>query len=101
MQRGPREREARFLRFTSQRPGNLIYIPHLLDHAVLTVDTGSPTILSRWDAGTTSNQSVIFQKLDESILSVRRGKWREIFRKKRLMSIARVGVFSFNRPPGK
>ena len=47
MQRGPRERESRYLQFTFQRPGDLIYIPHLLAHAVLTLDNGSPTIL--WD----------------------------------------------------
>ena len=46
MRREPREREARYLRFTIKRPGGLIYIPHLLAHAVLTLDTGSPTILS-------------------------------------------------------
>ena len=46
MQRGPRERESRYLQFTFQRPCVLIYIPHLLAHAVLTLDTGSPTILS-------------------------------------------------------
>ena len=56
MQRDPRECEARYLQFFIQRPGNLIYIPHLLAHAVLTVDTGSRTILSGWDADATSNQ---------------------------------------------
>ena len=55
MQRGPREREARYLGFTLQRPGDLIYISHLFAHAVLTLDTGSPTISSGWDAATTSN----------------------------------------------
>ena len=80
MQRGPRERDARYLRFTIQRPGDLIYIPHLLAHAVLTLDTGSPTILSGWDAATTLNQHVILQTLDECTFGVlRRGKWREIF----------------------
>ena len=58
------EREARYLHFTIQRPGDLIYIPHLLAHAVLTLDTGLSTILSRWDAATTSNQRVILQTLD-------------------------------------
>ena len=82
MQRGPREREARHLQFTLQRPGDLIYIPHLLAHAVLTLDTGSPTVLSGWDATTTSHQHVILQTLDEYTFGVRRGKWREIFRKK-------------------
>ena len=76
MQCGPRKREARYLLFTFQRPGNLIYIPHLLAHAVLTVDTGLPTILSRWHAATTSNQQLIFQTLDECTFGVRRGKWR-------------------------
>ena len=46
MHRGPRERVTRYLQFTLQRPGDLIYIPHLLAYAVLTLDTGSPTILS-------------------------------------------------------
>ena len=101
IQRGPRELEARYLRFTIQRPVILIYIPHLLAHAVLTVDTGSPTILSGWDAATTSNQQVSFQTMDEYTLGVRRGKWREIFRKKRFISITRVGVFTFNRLPRK
>ena len=64
IQRGPREREAPYLRFTIQRPGDLVFIPHLLAHAVLTLDTGSPTFLSGWDAATTSNQQVIFQTLD-------------------------------------
>ena len=70
MQRGSREREARYLQFTLQRPGDLIYIPHLLAHAVLTLDTGSPSILSGWDAATTSNQHVILQTLGEYTFGV-------------------------------
>ena len=46
LQRGPRERESHFLQFTLQRLGDLIYVPHLLAHAVLTFDIGSPTTLS-------------------------------------------------------
>ena len=46
MQGGPRERESRYLQVTFKRPGDLIYISHLLAHAVSTLDTGSPTILS-------------------------------------------------------
>ena len=98
MQRGPREREARYLHFTIQRPGDLIYIPNLLAHAVLTLDTGSPTILSGWDAATTSNQRVILQTLDECTFGVRRGKWREIFRKKGLSAL-REWVFSSSNGP--
>ena len=93
MQRGPRERESRYLQFTIQRPGDLIYIPHLLAHAVLTLDTGSPTILSGWDAATTTNQQIIIQTLDEYTFGVRRGKWREIFREKGLSAL-REWVFS-------
>ena len=100
LQRGPRERESRYLRFTLQRPEDLIYIPHLLAHAVLTLDTDSPTILSGWDAATTSNQQFILQTLDEYTFGVRRGKWREIFRKK-VFIFTREGVFSFYRSPGK
>ena len=65
MQRHPREGESRYLQFTLQRLGDLIYIPQLLAHALLTLDTGSPTNLSGWDAATTTNQQIIFQFLDE------------------------------------
>ena len=100
MQHGPRERESRYLRFTLQRPGGLIYIPHLLVHAVLTLDTGSPTIFSGWDAATTSNQQVILQTLDEYAFGVRRGKWREIFRKKVFQHYA-SGCFVLLQAPRK
>ena len=93
MQRGPRECESRFLQFTIQRPGDLIYIPHLLAHAVLTLDTGSPTILSGWDAATTTNEQIILQTLDEYTFGERRGMWREIFREKGLVAL-REWVFS-------
>ena len=99
MQRGPRERESRYLQFTLQRPGDLIYIPHLA-HAVLTLDTDSQTILSGWDAATTSNQQVILQTLDEYTFGVRRGKWREIFRKNGLSAL-REWVFSPSTGPRK
>ena len=93
MQRGHRERESRYLQFTLQRPGDLIYIPHLLAHAVLTLDTGSPTILSGWDFATTTNQQITIQTLDEYTFGVRRGNWREIFREKGLVAL-REWVFS-------
>ena len=104
LQRGLRERETRYLQFTVQCPGDFIYIPHLLAHAVLTVltlDTGSPTILSGWDAATTTNEQIITQTLDEYTFGARRGRWREIFREKRFISITRMGLFSSNRPSGK
>ena len=87
MQLGPREGESRHLQFTLQRPGDLIYIPQLLAHAVLTLDTGSPTILSGWEAATTANQQIIIQTLDDYTYGVRRGKWREIFREKVLVAL--------------
>ena len=65
----------------------MVYIPHLLAHAVLTLDTGSPTILSGWDAATTTNQQIINPTLDEYTFGVRRGKWREIFREKGLSAL--------------
>ena len=98
MQRGPRERQGRFLQFTVQRTGDLIYIPHLLAHAVLTLDTGLPTILSGWDATTTSNQQVFLQTQDEYTFGVRRGRWREIFRKKGLSALCEW-VFSPSTGP--
>ena len=92
-QRGPRERESRYLQFTLQRLGDLTYVRHLLAHAVLTLDTGSPSILSGWDAATTTNQHIIIQTLDEHTFGVRRSKWREIFREKGLSAL-REWVFS-------
>ena len=68
-------------------------MPHLLAHAVLTLDTGSPTISSGWDAATTTNQQIIIQTLDEYTFGVGRGKWREIFREKGLIAL-RIWVFS-------
>ena len=87
MQCGPCEREARYLRFTLQHPGDLIYIPHVLAHAVLVLDTRSPTISSGWDGATTSNERVILRTLDEYTFGVRRGKWREIFCEKGLSAL--------------
>ena len=74
MQRGPREREARYLHFTIQRPGDLIYFTHIQAHAVLTLETGSPTSLSGWDAATTTNQQNIIQTLDEFTFGESHGK---------------------------
>ena len=97
MQRGPREREVRYLLFTLQRPGDLIYIPHLLAHAVLTLDTGSPTFLSGWDVATTSNQHVILQTPDEYKFGARRCRWHEIFPEEGLSAV-REWVFSPTGP---
>ena len=93
MQRGPRERESHYLQFTLQRPGDLIYIPHLLAHAVLTLNTGSPTFSSGWGAATTTNQQILIQTLDKCTFGLRHGKWREIFREKGLSAL-REWVFS-------
>ena len=46
----PRDKEAGYLRFTIQRPGDLMYVPSLRPYAVLTIDTGKSTTLSGWDA---------------------------------------------------
>ena len=100
MQRGPREREWRYLQFTLQCPGDLIYIPSLLAHTILTLDTGSPTILSGWDATTTTNQQIIIQTLNEYTFGVRRRKRREIFREK-CLSALREWVFSPATGPHK
>ena len=74
MQRGPREGEARFLQFTIQGPGDLIYFPHFFAHAVLTLYSSSATVSSSWNVATTLNQLVVFQTLNEYTFTVRRGK---------------------------
>ena len=73
---------ARYLKFSFQRPGDPIYFSHLLAHAVLFLETGSPEVLCGWNAATTSNQQFIFRALDEYFFSACRGRWREIFREK-------------------
>ena len=93
MQRGPRERESRYLQFTLQRPGGLIYIPHLLTNAVLTLDTGSPTFYLDGTPPPLPISRLIFQTSDEYTFGVRRGKWDEIFREKGLSAL-REWVFS-------
>ena len=90
IERDPRYHQARYLQFTIQRPIELGYIPHLLVHAL---DTGLPTILSRWDAATTKNQQINVETLDRYAFVVRRGKCREIFRTKGLSTL-REWVFS-------
>ena len=67
-QRGPRDVRRIFSNFTIQRHGDLIVIPHLLAHAVSTLDTGSPTILWGWDTATVSNQQIDIQILVEYTL---------------------------------
>ena len=47
MQRGPPEREVRYLRFIIERPSGLIYFPHVLAHAASNLDTYLPTIFIR------------------------------------------------------
>ena len=81
MQRSPPERETRYLQFTLQRPVDLISIPHLLAHAVLSLDTGSPMSLSGCDAAASTNQQIKIQSLDAYTFGVRRGKWRQISRR--------------------
>ena len=81
VQRNLREREARYLQFALQRPGDLTYIPHLHALAVLILDTGSTLILFGWVAASFTNQQIKRKTLDEYIFGVRRRKWREIFRK--------------------
>ena len=93
MQRGPCEREVPYLRFTIQRSGDLIYIPHLFAHAVSILDTMSSAILSGWDAATTSNQKVSSSNAEWVFFGVRRGKRRETFREK-CLSALREWVFS-------
>ena len=62
------------------------------------MDTGSATILSGWDAATTTNRQNIIQTLDEYTFGVRRGKWREIFREEVLAAL-REWVFSPAKGP--
>ena len=103
MQHGPRERESRYLQFTLPRPGDLIHIPQLLAHALLTLDTGSPTILSGWEAATTTtttttSQRNIIQTLDEYSFGVRHGKRLELFREKGLSALREWVFFPATGP---
>ena len=93
MQHGLDEREARHLHITVQRPGVLIYLPHLLPRTVLTLDAGSPTTLSRWDAATTKNNQMFVQTLDEYNFGVHRGQ----FFVENFIRNTGMGAFSCNK----
>ena len=103
MQRGTRERESRFLQFTLQRPGDLIYIPHLLAHAVLNLDTGSPTILSGWDAATSRINTSFFKRWMSILLVcfVVSGAKFSVKKVYRHYATGCFLVFSIYRPSGK
>ena len=94
LQKSPLEREARQLQNTIQRPGDLFYIPNLLAHANITLNTGTPTILSRWNAVIiTTNQQFMIQALYEYFFGVHCGSWCETFHTKSL-SAKRDWMFS-------
>ena len=80
VQRGPRSREATFFIFQLQRPGDLIYIPPLRTHVVLTMNSIKPTVHSGWDDIYTHDNSIIKRTLDKYVIGVRRTTWRNILR---------------------
>ena len=80
IQRGPRSREATFFSFHLQRPGDLIYVPPLRTHLVLTMNNVKPTVLSGCDAVYTRDHFIIKRTLDENVIGVKRTTWRNILR---------------------
>ena len=97
---GPPEREARFLCFTIQRRGETNDVPHLSTHAVLNLDSGSPTISTAWNAVTTASHEKTIQISDEYTFDVRRLKWQEFLCKKKFIRTAGRGAF-YHRPSRK
>ena len=87
MLRGPGDNAERYLLFFIQLLGDSICNPHLLAHAAITLDIGSPTFLSGWDANTTTSPQTTVQTLDDRTFSVHRGKWRQMFRTKGLSAL--------------
>ena len=77
-QRGPRDKKASYLRVTVQRPADLIYIPSLRPHAVLTIDIGKPTHLPGWDASTTADFSILIRRMEEYNIGLRSGTWWKV-----------------------
>ena len=61
MQRAPRETGTAGIQFAVQRPGDLLYVPHLATHSVLTFDMGTTTFLAGWDCCNISIQELIVQ----------------------------------------
>ena len=80
MQRAPREKEAAGIQFAVQRPGDLLYVPHLTAHSVLTFDLGTTTILAGWDCCNISKENLIVQLFDNFSPGGTRERWREQFR---------------------
>ena len=85
---GLRQREACGFQLPIKRIGDLIYIPHLLVHASLILDTSSLTVSSGYDPACTTIQQTSVQTLDKCFLG-----WAtvggEFFSYKRFVSIVR------------
>ena len=80
MQRAPREKEAAGIQFAVQRPGDLVNVPHLTTHSVLTFDLGTTTILAGRDCCKISFENVIVQLFDIFSQGGTKERWREQFR---------------------
>ena len=80
MQRALREKEAAGIPFPVQRPGDLLYVPHLTTHSVLTFDLRTTTILAGWDCCNISNENLIVQLFDNFSPGGTKERWREQFR---------------------
>ena len=65
MQRAPREEEVAGIQFAVKRPRDLLYVPHLTTHSVLTLDLGTTTILAGWDCCNISNENLIVHLFDK------------------------------------
>ena len=88
VQRGPRSREATLFTFHLQRPGDLIYIPPLRTHLVLTMNV-EPTFLSGWDAVYIRDNSINKRTLAEYVIGVRRTTWRNVLREQGRKELSR------------
>ena len=75
-----RERDSLYIQFAVQRPGDLIHVPHLTTHSVLTYDMGTTTISAGWDCCNISNEKLNVQLIDNFLPGVTKERWSAQFR---------------------
>ena len=65
LERASRKRRYTLLQFANQQPGDMLYVPHLSFHSVLTPYLGTTTILAGWDCCTKEDTELITRLLND------------------------------------
>ena len=94
MERAPRDRKKTLLQFAIQRPGEMLYVPHLSTVSVLTPDLGTTTFLAGWNCCTKDDTKFITQSFGNFCSGAPRFKWRRQYRERLYEGLNRWGFSS-------